>query len=345
MKLDWKSASALGVGLLFGVGMASVTAQQQATLVRLFLGNAVVSGSNPLPVAATITPSGTQDVNLSQVGGTAVVTGGVAGLAAVGGNVASGATDSGNPVKVGGKYNATLPTFTDGQRGDLQQDVNGNVRALVSGFSTAGTDAASNNIIFMGNATVQSAALRLSGTGTWGFNGATWDRTRSIVTGTNSIGTGIAATGLVAQLDDTAPTAITENQFGNLRMTGNRALAVKPFATDAESWTYAAAVGGISNTTTAVTVRAAVAASRNCITGFQIASDALGAATEFAIRDGAAGTVIWRTKIGTAGYVNGFNATLPMPLCGTTNTLLEVVTLTASITGAVYFNAQGYTAP
>lgn len=36
------------------------------------------------------------------------------------GNVASGATDSGNPVKTGGKYNATLPTVTDGQRVDTQ---------------------------------------------------------------------------------------------------------------------------------------------------------------------------------------------------------------------------------
>lgn len=41
------------------------------------------------------------------------------------GGVAAGATDSGNPVKVGGKYNATLPTLTDGQRGDLQLNARG----------------------------------------------------------------------------------------------------------------------------------------------------------------------------------------------------------------------------
>lgn len=43
------------------------------------------------------------------------------------GNVASGATDSGNPVKISGKVNTTAPTFTDGQRGDLQQDTTGSV--------------------------------------------------------------------------------------------------------------------------------------------------------------------------------------------------------------------------
>jgi hypothetical protein len=43
------------------------------------------------------------------------------------GNVASGATDSGNPVKIGGVYNSTLPTLTTGQRGDVQLDSNGRV--------------------------------------------------------------------------------------------------------------------------------------------------------------------------------------------------------------------------
>lgn len=41
------------------------------------------------------------------------------------GDVASAAADSGNPVKVGGKYNSTIPTFTNGQRGDFQIDAQG----------------------------------------------------------------------------------------------------------------------------------------------------------------------------------------------------------------------------
>jgi len=43
------------------------------------------------------------------------------------GNVVSGATDAGNPVKVGGVYNSTEPTLTSGQRGDLQLDKAGAV--------------------------------------------------------------------------------------------------------------------------------------------------------------------------------------------------------------------------
>lgn len=59
------------------------------------------------------------------------------------------------------------------------------------------------------------------------FNNASYDRVRSIINATNSTGTGITAVGTLAQLDDTTPTAITENQFGNMRMSANRALYVE----------------------------------------------------------------------------------------------------------------------
>ena len=110
------------------------------------------------------------------------------------------------------------------------------------------------------------------------------------------------------------------------------------------AWSYAAASGGILNTTTAVTIKAAHATLRNYITTIQLSSEALTTATEFAIRDGAGGTVLWRRKIGTAGILTGITCEFWPPLFSTAATLLEVVTLTASVAGAVYFNAQGYTA-
>lgn len=177
-------------------------------------------------------------------------------------------------------------------------------------------------------------------------NGTTADVQRSAVNATNSTGTGITAAALIAQLDDTTPTTITENSFGNLRMAPNRALLARPYASSADDWSYPAATGGITNTTTAVTIKAAVAGLKNYITGIDFSTDiALGAATELAIRNGAAGTVIWRTKIGTTGQIQGRSITFPNPITSSTNTLLEVVTLTASITGSVFFNATGYTAP
>jgi hypothetical protein len=112
----------------------------------------------------------------------------------------------------------------------------------------------------------------------------------------------------------------------------------------ATHWTYAAAAGGISNTTTAVTIKAAAGAGvRNCISSLQMFNGTLGAATEVAVRDGAAGTVLWRGQRGTVAISE--TMTFPVPICGTANTLLEVVTLTATVTGGVYVNVQGFTRP
>ena len=123
---------------------------------------------------------------------------------------------------------------------------------------------------------------------------------------------------------------------------GTGSLLVRANATAANTWSYAAASGGILNTTTAVTMKAAAGAGvRNYITGISIMGEALGTATEVAIRDGAAGTVLWRIKIPTGG-LPATHIAFDTPLRGSANTLLEVVTLTASVTGAVYVNAQGF---
>ena len=52
-----------------------------------------------------------------------------------------------------------------------------------------------------------------------------------------------------------------------------------------------------------------------------------------------------RGKIGIAGIAGVSNIEFSNPLKSTAATLLEVVTLTASVTGGVYVNAQGYIAP
>lgn len=146
------------------------------------------------------------------------------------------------------------------------------------------------------------------------------------------------------QCDDVTIGTVTENSFGSMRMScTNRALIVRPYETQANSWRYAAAASGIANSTTAVTIAAANATLRNCLIGLQISSGTLGAGTEIAARDGAGGTVLWRGYMSTAGGNQAIS--LGVPVCGTANTLLEVVTLTATITGAIYLNAQGVLIP
>jgi hypothetical protein len=67
-------------------------------------------------------------VLLVDASGNALVT---ANGSIVTGNVAAGAADSGNPIKVGGKYSAVEPTLADGQRGDMSLDANGRQRVTV----------------------------------------------------------------------------------------------------------------------------------------------------------------------------------------------------------------------
>lgn len=158
--------------------------------------NAIIDPDKPANTAAVTdaralkvdvaSSSGTADVNLTKVGGTAVVTGGVNGLLAVAGNAASGATDSGNPVKVGGRYNTTLPTLTDGQRGDVQLDPRGNLAVLARmGQFTAGDAVAntSTGSLPFSTQSAPSGSATLMVTGAYLFNGTTWDRARGDTSG------------------------------------------------------------------------------------------------------------------------------------------------------------------
>ena len=122
------------------------------------------------------------------------------------------------------------------------------------------------------------------------------------------------------------------------------ALITKPFALPQLDWSYPAATGGILNSTVGVVAKATAGAGvRNYITSLQIQAEALGAATEFVVNDGAAGTVLFRFKIGVGGLPLT-NIEFVSPLRGSQNTLVEIKTLTASVTGAVYGNLQGFQA-
>lgn len=250
------------------------------------------------------------------------------------------------------QYLSSLPTFTNTQQGACIFDVNG--RLLVSLASAApltpaAATATKSNVTGGQYNSTQS-------TFTDGQQGAYQMTARgelkivNMDAGGNARGANVTAASTAAQNTDTAlvvdlpPRALITTGTAGAPSTVFLATqsAVRGTSVD---WRYAAAANGISNTTTAVTVKTAGSGSdRNCITAIDLSSGALGAGTEFAIRDGAGGTVLWRFLIGTAGLVGGFAKTFPTPICGTAATLLEVVTLTASITGALYVNAQGYTA-
>jgi len=91
------------------------------------------------------------------------------------GNVAAGATDSGNPVKVGGISLTTAPTLTDGQRGDVQLDTRGSTKVtpFFNGTTTPFQGLADNADAVAISATTSKLSVLNRNTV---FNGTTWDR-------------------------------------------------------------------------------------------------------------------------------------------------------------------------
>jgi hypothetical protein len=78
------------------------------------------------------------------------------------GNAASGAADSGNPVKVGGRFNTSAPTLTDGQRGDLQLDASGNLK--IAGTTTIGANSSVNVNQVAGTTVDTNSGVKSAGT-------------------------------------------------------------------------------------------------------------------------------------------------------------------------------------
>jgi hypothetical protein len=143
------------------LGLASLAvAQSPSTRVTILgaSGNAaLVNSSGALEVDATVTPSGTQDVQ---------------------GNVANDAVDSGNPVKNGGKASSSLPAaVTAGDRVDAWYGLAGQqMVGFVSSAATVGADAANQSTITMGTAAlVTNTPIGVAG---YNFNGTNWDRQR-----------------------------------------------------------------------------------------------------------------------------------------------------------------------
>lgn len=79
------------------------------------LGQKLMAGSAPVVIASDQSALPVSQATASNLNAQVV------------GNVASAASDSGNPVKVGGVFNSTVPAFTNGQRGDFQIDADGSL--------------------------------------------------------------------------------------------------------------------------------------------------------------------------------------------------------------------------
>jgi hypothetical protein len=135
-------------------------------------------------------------------------------------------------------------------------------------------------------------------------------------------------------------TAVAAGDVADFATTLTGKQVVYPHALPGATWSYAAASGGITNTT-AVTVKTAAGAGiRNYVTSLDVVNGHATVSTEVMIRDGAGGTVLWRGFAAAVG--GGVSREFVPPLRGTANTLLEVVNVTTG--AATYFNLSGFAA-
>lgn len=145
--------------------------------VEAFSGETLPVSLTSTTVTGTVavTQSGTWDeVGINDSGNSITVDGTIT-ASNVSGDVAAGAADSGNPVKVGGKINTTMPTYSDGQRGELQIGTRGSLKtALFVNNSSLPIDTKADNsddVAVSGNADKLSVVSRNTV-----FDGTTWDR-------------------------------------------------------------------------------------------------------------------------------------------------------------------------
>lgn len=238
------SSSALPTG-------ASTSAKQPA------LGTAGTASSDVLtvqgiasmtPLLVTATSSGTGAVNLTQLAGNAVSVGnggtgtgvlrvaqvsdGTGKLASVDtitnavtviGGAASGASKSGNPVQIGGVFNTTQPTVTNGQAVEAQSTARG-AQIVATGADTftvtvgAMPSNSSVNIAQIAGSTVSAAATGVQKVGVVGNAGATVDST----VGAGTAPTNAIVSGAIYNSTEISPTtgqafAVQADSKGRIR--------------------------------------------------------------------------------------------------------------------------------
>lgn len=271
------------------------------------------------------------------------------------GNAASAATDSGNPVKAGGKYNSSPITITDGQRGDLQLDANAYLKVSIA--AAPATNISTNLAQIAGNGV--SAGNGASGTGVLRVTVAN-DSTGILAAVTNvaTIGTSVTPGTGAANLGKAEDAGHSSGDTGvfvlgvrndALTAFSNTDLDYTPIALEGTGRVMcdvapsAAMVRGTATTTgtsdTSLVAASGSASLKTYITSVQIANTGV-TTSLITFKDGNAGSTLGYTIAPSGG---GSNIDFAVPLVTTANTAFYFAAGSASTT--IYASAQGYKAP
>lgn len=231
---------------------------------------------------------------------------------------AAGNTRGAN-VDASNRLSVTVDAFTATNASTNVAQINGVTPLMGNGVTGTGSlrvtlasDTTSNTNPFLVNGNVtpaDAAALGTTSIRTYAlsgiYNGTTVDMAREVANSTNSTGAGIAASGQLGQCDDTSPTALTENSFGNARIDCNQhsqLVTMIPSATAGGTTLYTLT---LANSTNATNVKAS-AGQVYSISGFNMSS----------------ATPVWISLYNTSGT----------PSCGTS--IIQQFMIPGNTTGA-----------
>jgi hypothetical protein len=144
--------------------------------------------------------------------------------------------------------------------------------------------------------------------------------------------------GITAEGRTSSKTSVANAQFTRPIATTDGRLVTRLNSIPENEWQYAAASGGITNTSDNVLIAAAGAGIKNYLTGLSVAN-ASATATEVVVKSGS--TVIWRSYV--AANLPLKDIPFPTPLQSTANAALNVACITTGT--QTYISAQGYKAP
>jgi len=132
---------------------------------------------------------------------------------------------------------------------------------------------------------------------------------------------------------------VTVDEYGNMGGGGGGASSAS-VSGEAGGWSYAAASGGIVDTSDVTLAAAPGALLANYLSAMQITNKDASVSTEVVIKSGS--TVLWRGWAPAVSVGGTVNVVFPRPLVAAGNTALTAACITTST--ECYLNAQGFVA-
>jgi len=132
---------------------------------------------------------------------------------------------------------------------------------------------------------------------------------------------------------------VTVDEYGNMSGGGGGTSSAS-VSSEAGGWSYAAASGGIVDTTDVTLAAAPGNLLANYLSAMQITNKDASVGTEVVVKSGA--TILWRGWAPAVSVGGTVNIVFPRPLVAANNTALKAACITTS--AECYINAQGFVA-